>query len=92
MLIIMADACHYTAAMRPHSWQQSMQQSTNMLCDRSTSIKLEKNNITINMTIIARRINDDDAMTIASLMVDAVIIRLLWGHTPGNKAYNNQLT
>ncbi len=44
------------------------------------------------MTIIARRVNDNDAMTIASLMVDAVVIRPLWGHSPGNKAYNNQLT
>ncbi len=44
------------------------------------------------MTIIARRVDDDDAMTIASLMADTVIIRPLWGHTPGNKAYNNQIT
>ncbi len=62
-----------------------------MLCDRSTSLKLEKNNITINMTTIARRVDDDDATTIVSLMADAIIIRLLWGHTPGNRAYNNQL-
>ncbi len=63
-----------------------------MLCDRSTSLKLEKNNITINMTIIARRVDGDDAATITSLMADAIIIWPLWGHTPGNKAYNNQLT
>ncbi len=63
-----------------------------MLCDRSASLKLEKNSITINMTVIACCVNDDDATTIASLMADAVIIRPLWGHTPGNKAYNNQLT
>ncbi len=44
------------------------------------------------MTIIARCVNEDDATTIASLMADADIIRPLWGHTPGNKAYNNQLT
>ncbi len=44
------------------------------------------------MTIIARRINDDDATMIASLMVDTAVIRPLWGHTPGNNAYNNQLT
>jgi hypothetical protein len=25
-------------------------------------------------------------------MAAADVIRLLWGHTPGNKAYNNQLT
>ncbi len=63
-----------------------------MLCDRSTSLKLEKNNITINMTIIACHVDDDNVTTIASLMADAVIIGSLWGHTPGNKAYNNQLT
>jgi hypothetical protein len=57
------------AAMRPHSRQQSIQQSTNMICDRSTSLKLEKNIfITINMTIIARCVvNNDNAMTIAFL-------------------------
>jgi hypothetical protein len=44
------------------------------------------------MTIIARRVNDDDATAIASLMVDAVVIRQLWGYSPGNKAYNNQRT
>ncbi len=32
----------HTAAMEPHSQQQSIQQSTNMICDRSTSLKLEK--------------------------------------------------
>ncbi len=44
------------------------------------------------MTIIARPVDDDDAMMIASHMADAIIIRPLWGHIPGNKAYNNQLT
>ncbi len=44
------------------------------------------------MTIIARRVNDDDATMITSLMADTVVIRPLWGHTPGNNAYNNQLT
>ncbi len=44
------------------------------------------------MTIIARRINDDIATMIASLMADTVVIGPLWGHTPGNNAYNNQLT
>jgi hypothetical protein len=57
----------HTAAMGPHSRQQSIQQSTNMICDRSTSLKLEKYIfITINMTIIARCVDDDDATTIAS--------------------------
>ena len=64
-----------------------------MICDRSTLLKLEKHIfLTNNMTIIARRVDDNDATTIASLMVDAAIIRPLWGHSPGNKAYNNQLT
>jgi hypothetical protein len=59
---------HHTAAMGPHSRQQSIQQSTNMICDRSTLLKLEKHIfLTNNMTIIARRVNDDDATTIASL-------------------------
>jgi hypothetical protein len=59
---------HHTAAMGPHSRQQSIHQSTNMICDRSTSLKQEKNIlITINMTIIAHRVDDDDATTIASL-------------------------
>ncbi len=44
------------------------------------------------MTIIARRVNNDDATMIAYLMADTVVIQLLWGHTPGNNAYNNQLT
>ncbi len=44
------------------------------------------------MTIIARCTNDDDATMIASLMADTIIIWPLWGHTPGNNAYNNQLT
>jgi hypothetical protein len=48
--------------------------------------------ISINMTIIACRVNNNDATMIPFLMADTVIIRLLWGHTPGNNAYNNQLT
>jgi hypothetical protein len=59
---------HHTAAMGPHSRQQSIQQSTNMICDRSTSLKLENNIfITINMTIIARCLDNNNATTIASL-------------------------
>jgi len=58
----------HTADMRPHSWQQIIQQSTNMLCDRSRSLKLEKNVfITSDITINARRVDDNNAMTIASL-------------------------
>ncbi len=60
----------HTAAMGPHSRQQSIQQSTNMICDRSTLLKLEKNTfITINMTIIAHRIDNDYATTIPSLVL-----------------------
>ncbi len=44
------------------------------------------------MTNIAHRINDNDAAMMASLMADTVVIRPLWGLTPGNNAYNNQLT
>ena len=33
---------HHTAAMGPHPRQQSTQQSTNIICDGSTSLKLEK--------------------------------------------------
>jgi hypothetical protein len=62
--------CCHTAAMGPHSRQQRIQQSTNMICDRSTSLKLEKNIfITINMTIIARCIDNNNAMTITSLVL-----------------------
>jgi hypothetical protein len=50
----------HTAAMGPDSWQQSTQQSTIIICDGSTSLKLEKKIfITINMTIIARRVDGD---------------------------------
>ncbi len=52
----------HTATMEPHPRQQSTQQSTNIICDGSTSLKLGKKLfITINMTIIARahRVNDD---------------------------------
>jgi hypothetical protein len=58
----------HTSAMGPHSRQQSIQQSTNMICNRSTLLKLEKNIfITINMTIIARCTDKDNATMIASL-------------------------
>ncbi len=33
---------HHTAAMGPHPRQQSMQQSTNIICNGSTLLKLEK--------------------------------------------------
>jgi len=58
----------HTVAMGPHSRQQIIQQSTNMLCGRSTSLKLEKNVfITSDLTINARRIDDDNARMIAFL-------------------------
>jgi hypothetical protein len=51
----------HTAAMGQHNRQQSMQQSTNIICDGSTSLKLEtKIFITSNMTIKARRVDDDN--------------------------------
>ncbi len=50
----------HTAAMGPHPRQQSTQQSTNIICDGSTSLKLEKKIfITSNMAINAHRIDDD---------------------------------
>ncbi len=50
----------HTAAMGPHPRQQSTQQSTNIICDGSTSLKLEeKKIITSNMTINACCVNND---------------------------------
>jgi hypothetical protein len=52
---------HHTAIMGPHPQQQSTQQSTNIICDGSTSLKLEKKIfITSNMAINARRIDDNE--------------------------------
>ncbi len=51
--------CRRMAAMGPHPQQQSMQQSTNFICNESTSLKLEKKIITSNMTIIACPVDDD---------------------------------
>jgi hypothetical protein len=46
--------------MGPHSWQQSSQQSTTIICDGSVSLKQEKKLfITINMTIIADHVDND---------------------------------
>ncbi len=43
---------HPTVTMGSRSWQQSIQQSTNILFERTTSLKLERNIvITIFMTI-----------------------------------------
>ncbi len=52
--------CH-TAAKGPHPRQQSTQQSTYIICDGSTSLKLEKKIfITSNMAINARCIDDNE--------------------------------
>jgi hypothetical protein len=52
---------HHTAAMGPHPRQQSTQQSTNIICDGSTSLKLEKKIfITSNITNNARRVDVDE--------------------------------
>ena len=60
----------HTAVMGPHSRQQSIQQSTNIICDRSTSLKLENNVfITSNITINASRVDGNDATTMASLVL-----------------------
>ncbi len=52
---------HHTAAMGPHPRQQSTQQSTNIICDGSTSLKLEKKIFITgsNMTIDACRVDDN---------------------------------
>ncbi len=51
----------HTAAMGPHTRQESTQQSTNIICDGSTSLKLEKKIfITSNMAINARRIDNNE--------------------------------
>ena len=53
--------CRHTAAMGPHPRQQSMQQSTYIICGGSTSLKLEKKIfITSNMAINARCIDDNE--------------------------------
>ncbi len=51
----------HTAAMGPHSRQQSTQQSTYIICNGTTSLKLEKKIfITSNMAINAHRIDDNE--------------------------------
>ncbi len=51
----------HTTAMGPHPRQQSTQQSTNIICNGSTSLKLEKKIfITSNMATNARRIDDNE--------------------------------
>jgi hypothetical protein len=52
---------HHTTTMGQHPRQQSTQQSTNIICDGSTSLKLEKNIfISINITIYANRVDVDE--------------------------------
>jgi len=50
---------HHMAAMGPHPRQQSTQQSINIICDGSTSLKLKKKIITSNITNNARRVDVD---------------------------------
>ena len=65
----------HKVAMGPHSRQQIIRQSTNMLCGRSTSLKLEKNVfITSDNTINARRVNNDNARMIASLASSPLVV------------------
>ena len=57
--------------MGPHSRQQSTQQSTNIICYGSTSLKLEKKLfITSNMTVSARRVDDDVRKKCVDKVVD----------------------
>ena len=50
----------HMATMGPHPRQQSTQQSTNIICDGSTSSKLDFLFITSNITINARRGDIDE--------------------------------
>ncbi len=53
--------CRHTAAMGPHPQQQSTQQSTNIICNGYTLLKLEKKIfITSNMAIDARCIDNNE--------------------------------
>jgi hypothetical protein len=59
---------HHTAAMGPHPWQQSTQQSTYIICDGSTSLKLEKIYLLLVILLIMHvgstsTSDDDDAAT-----------------------------
>jgi len=50
----------HTVAMGPHPRQQSTQQSTNIICDGSTLLKLDFFFITSNITINAHRVDVDE--------------------------------
>jgi hypothetical protein len=64
---------HHTAVMGPHPRQQSTQQSTNIICDGFTSLKLEKIFITSNMTINARRVSvNEQRQQCSNAMMGAV--------------------
>ncbi len=59
---------HHTAAMGPHPRQKSTQQSTNIICDGSTSLKLEKKFLLLVILLIMHvgstpTSDDDDAAT-----------------------------
>jgi hypothetical protein len=59
---------HHTAAMGPHPRQQSMQQSTNIMCDGSTLLKLEKKYLLLVILLIMHvgltsTSDDNDAAT-----------------------------
>ena len=59
---------HHTAAMGPHPRQQSTQQSTNIICDGSTSLKLEKKYLLLVILLIMHvgstsTSDDNDAAT-----------------------------
>ena len=54
------DRRRHRAAMGSHSRQQSTQQSTNIICNGSASLKLEKIFSTNNITINARRVDVDE--------------------------------
>jgi hypothetical protein len=58
----------HTAAMGPHPRQQSTQQTTNNICDGSTSLKLEKKYLLLVIRLLMHIVsmitcNNDDAVT-----------------------------
>ena len=59
---------HHTATMGPHPRQQSTQQSTNIICDASTSLKLEEKKLLLVILLLMHvgltlTRDDDDAAT-----------------------------
>jgi hypothetical protein len=81
--------------MGPHPRQQSTQQSTNIICDGSTSLKLEgKKFITSNITINANRVDVDERRqqcsngTMGAVQPTGQYHRFQWRVTTPNDIFN----